>query len=317
MKKVVSSIVLVMSVFMVFALGGCQNNQTDELPVPGQWVESDLFVSEWLGIQFQLPAGWDAPSDRELEQILGAGALLLEYTDVELSEEMVEAMEDNVAHDMYVINYITGSTVQIMLERVPRALRNMEMDKVLEQSLEHLEDMGVEHSTIRNETVYIGELEFHVIDVVMNVFGMELHMSTFINLKGRNIISIAIGATDQSVIDDILGYFNVVGAQRIESVVPDFEIPEVDEGLVVGDFVGLWDWDTGDYTYDFREDGTGVRGFPDTPDLLEEFTWELINGELQIRIGMMTEVWRPTIEGNVLTINSLQVEGVSYSYIRR
>jgi predicted dehydrogenase len=319
MKNNKRSIILVISILMVFVLTGCGllDNQPDDYPEAGQWIESDMFVNEWFGIQFQLPGGWDAPTGSELEQLLGVGTMLMEGSDLELSDEMLEAMEERAAHDMYALSYTTGSTAQIVFERVPRALRSIDIEVVLENASAGLEEMGVDNTRVRENSFFIGDLEFHVIDAVMNMFGMEIHMSTFINLENRNIRSITVGSGDQSEIDVIMGYFNVVGAERIESVAPEFELPEVDEGLVAADFIGLWDWDSGDYIYDFREDGTGTRGFTHSPELEEEFTWELAGGELQIRIDMMIELWRPTIEGNVLTISSLQMEGLSYSYIRR
>ena len=317
MKKLKIAVVLIGLIIFATScgiIGG--NNQTDDNPRPGSWVAGDMFVNEWLGVQFQLPAGWDAPGPRQLEELLGMGAIVLEHADMEISEEILEAMEGGAVHDMYAINFISGSTAQIMFERLPRNARNVDMESEIEKLAEEMKrELPVSEATVRSNTVFIGEVEFYVIDAVLDMMGMSLYMSTYVNQEGRNLRMIAIGSLNREEIEHIWGYFNVVGADRIESVAPEFEIPEVNLSLVEEDFIGIWDWDMGmDYEYEFFDDGTGIRGMP---GLLEEFTWALVDGELHLRIGGMMELWVPAIDGDVLTITSLQIEGMSYSYIRR
>ena len=316
MKKLKIAIILIGCIIFATSCGAIGGgNQADDYPRPGSWV-GDMFVNEWLGVQFQLPAGWDAPGPRQLEEILGMGAIVLEHADMEISEEVLEAMEGGAAHDMYAINFVTGSTAQIMFERLPRSARNVDIASEIDDMIEELKrELPISEATVRSNTVFIGEVEFHVMDAVLDMMGMTLYMSQYVNLEGRNLRMITIGSTDRDEIEHIWGYFNVVGADPIESVAPEFDIPDIDLTLAEEDFIGIWDWDMGmDYEYEFFEDGTGIRGMP---GVLEEFTWTLVDGELHLRLGGMMELWVPTIEGDVLTITSLQIEGMTYSYIRR
>ena len=97
----------------------------------------------------------------------------------------------------------------------------------------------------------------------------------------------------------------------------DFNFSYGDEDDFLDDFdlaeelFGIWDWDQDDaYSVVFYPDGTGTRGFAEE---LESFDW--ITAGDYLFIGF--EHWAFTIEGGVLTIDSQQVPGVTYSYIAR
>lgn len=91
------------------------------------------------------------------------------------------------------------------------------------------------------------------------------------------------------------------------------------DSIDADDLVGMWEWNReGMWTYTFHEDGTGTRGV-----LLHdyhEFEWEIVRGELRIEcpvamFGVTSERWRPSIEDNTLTLESLQ-GGPTYIYTR-
>ena len=86
--------------------------------------------------------------------------------------------------------------------------------------------------------------------------------------------------------------------------------------------VGTWNWDSDrNFQYIFNSDGTGSRGFAGA---VETFTWSARSGdELRIRrnnapSGEITnERWIYTIAGDTLTIDSRQMPGMIFSYIRQ
>ena len=57
--------------------------------------------------------------------------------------------------------------------------------------------------------------------------------------------------------------------------------------------------------------------------VVEEFKWEIANGTLYMSfasissLGLTNEEWSAVIDGDVLTIESLQAPGLGYSYIRQ
>jgi len=309
MKNARKVFTLLLVVVMVFSLIGCRNDQSDAQPQAGEWIAEDMFVNEWLGIQFQLPAGWHVPTPSELEEILGVGAMVLSYADA-LSEDVINAMEEMPAHDLYAMHVATGSVAQIMFQRVGR---NTNMTQAIVEFSEGLRAAGLENIRTSEYTVFIGDVEFHVVYGGLSLMGTNVYFASYLNLEGRNFRVITINTMVEAEIAHILRYFNAIGTERIESIAP--EMPEVDLGLTEADFLGIWDWDFGmDYAYEFFDDGTGIRGFP---GMLEEFTWTLVNGELHLRIGVVVELWIPAIENNVLTITSLQAEGMIFNYIKR
>ena len=78
------------------------------------------------------------------------------------------------------------------------------------------------------------------------------------------------------------------------------------------ELVGLWAWnEMPAWTYEFHADGTGTRGVSDD----ESFTWHTVGDNLIIDAPLMVESWTFTIAGNVLTLESRQVQGMIYSYI--
>ena len=88
--------------------------------------------------------------------------------------------------------------------------------------------------------------------------------------------------------------------------------------------VGTWGWDQfTDWQYVFNPDGTGHRGQGFGADFWE-FTWETRGSQLRINLignvpsgHIRNERWDFTVDGNVLTIESRQERGLTYSYIRQ
>jgi len=86
-----------------------------------------------------------------------------------------------------------------------------------------------------------------------------------------------------------------------------------EDGLTESDFVGTWIWDfSTDFQLILEADGTG-----DWVGHHGEIEWAFVNGELRITTSLMIERWNPVIEGDTLTISSLQEDDLEYIYIRQ
>ncbi|MCL2839037.1 MAG: hypothetical protein FWE04_08285 [Oscillospiraceae bacterium] len=109
------------------------------------------------------------------------------------------------------------------------------------------------------------------------------------------------------ILDDIFG-----------GVYDTYDSYDMPDGVEISDhpLVGTWAWDgNGSWQYIFDGDGTGTRGiFPD----IETFRWSIPEaGHITMNIrGGMREQWSYTIDGAVFTLDSRQVAGVTYSYVR-
>lgn len=82
--------------------------------------------------------------------------------------------------------------------------------------------------------------------------------------------------------------------------------------------VGIWLWDTDSfYHYNFHEDGTGERVFP---EFTETFTWSTNGDRLTINRDtpgyneIENERWTYLIENGTLTIDSQHEEGIQWIY---
>ena len=78
--------------------------------------------------------------------------------------------------------------------------------------------------------------------------------------------------------------------------------------------VGTWVWDDGEiYQYVFHANGEGTRGYI---PIVQSFRWTVEDDHLDLRFRFLTENWTYAINNNVLTIDSRQVNNMTYSYIR-
>ena len=100
---------------------------------------------------------------------------------------------------------------------------------------------------------------------------------------------------------------------------------QADESGVNQALVGTWAWEFyPDWEYEFRSDGTGERGLDEFEDYMH-FTWSTVDGELHIDligtlptgVTVRNERWAYSIAGNALTISSLQVDGLEFTYVRQ
>ena len=81
--------------------------------------------------------------------------------------------------------------------------------------------------------------------------------------------------------------------------------------------VGRWDWDMGNYSYIFRADGTGSRGF--NRWFVLQFAWRISSqGDLEIEYLMdgSTHLYQLTMTDHSFTIRNRQ-SGEMYTYLRR
>ncbi|MCL1899648.1 MAG: hypothetical protein FWG11_03875, partial [Promicromonosporaceae bacterium] len=65
------------------------------------------------------------------------------------------------------------------------------------------------------------------------------------------------------------------------------------------------------WRFNFEAGGTGTRETTDS-----DMTWEFVGGQLHIGTAVFVERWYATIDGDVLTLVSAQVDGLYYTYQR-
>jgi len=348
MKKLLT-LVVVTSVLILTACG-----VDDVAPTAGVFTDN-VYINESVGLQFQLPRGWDFLNEQEIADATGIGAEVLSALGSDFTNnDVLNRMEESPLHDMMATNHFDGTNVQVMFQRLPRSARNASTQEELEKALEEFEDSGLNMvSTMNPGQTRIGSYDFYSANLEIEFFpGFYMAVRMFLRLDGRNMTMVNVTALNQSMIDDILNYFGYPGATLIE-------IPEL-ESAAASDLIGAWVWNMDeDYQLIFNADRTGIRGYiidsiDELIDLLaeeldeemiyefidefgvddlwelfaelwEEFEWELVDGVLYLdfeyfsSFGGFHEEWIATIDDDVLSIENIHPGGVglAFSYIRQ
>ena len=92
------------------------------------------------------------------------------------------------------------------------------------------------------------------------------------------------------------------------------ELAESNVTISEADLIGNWVWNFDhNFIYEFNANGTGQRGFPGSRF---DFYWEIIDGNVVVLdFWSSTDYWVATIEGNILTLGSLDTFEV-WQYLR-
>ena len=219
MFKKVSILMGMLVLFLGLTACGATSEEEDILPQRGSW-DGDVFVNEYLGIQFQLPEDWYAPDEDQLAAILGLGTEVMFPEGSEITDEILEFLEEEEMHDLYAINLMSGSSVQVLFSRLPRLSGNISVIELFEITQEELaEEMDMEIDFyIHSGTTTIGRYDFYGMDWTLEFIpGMEIVMRSFVNIDGRNIRTIMIGAMNDEEIENVLSYFSEPDESSIES----------------------------------------------------------------------------------------------------
>jgi hypothetical protein len=292
-----------------------EEDEERETPTRGRW-DNGVYTNEYLGLRFAPPSEWRAATDEEIAATMGLGMEVMDaFTDVDVSDEMWDQM-DSTFHEMMASNIFTNASVQIVFENLGFAgflMSESNFIDMMEEELSAMEGIGFVRVP---GTTEIGEYDWYSFGTVIEMNIPEVGEITvygrqFVNIHRGFIRLIQISYSDHSEsLEEILDMF--IGL--------DDPIPEhtpLEEGEHAEELVGTWEWDVdSSYTYTFNADGTGSRGFT---FMSEDFEWMTMGDDhLVIEMGLVgVESWTFTISDGVLTIDSRQIAGMTYSYIRR
>jgi len=296
---------LILSLVMAIGvLAACNalNNFIVIDPTRGSW-DGYVFTSEHLGFRFVLPPGWNSATDAEIAMTMGISAAMLENMDAEMPENL-DTLIDMMATSL------DGSIVILQFVRLGPG-RPPSMDDVLTEMAEDSGATGFYVDTGERGTVTIGAHEWEYFDTEFGGMGVTQYGRQYINIQNGFMRQIIVGTFDLSnpIRSDILDW--VAG---LEGSLPERpEPPAIEHSAAL---FGTWEWDMdASFTYEFNPDGTGIRGGAGIP--LEEFEWRTEGDHLIMDVPLMMESWTFTIVDDVLTIDSNQVPGLSWNYIRQ
>ena len=286
-------------------------------PVRGEW-NGNVWTSEYLGLYFEMPMGWEAASDEEKAAFLGLGVELV-FPD-RLTDDWWAA-QGTVLNDLMAIELVTGSNIQIIIERMPYI--DITLDELVVYTAELLPQFGI-GANLNVPSRVIAGAEWAGLDAYADFMGFRREMSYFIRLvDGFSWTILVTFGQNPRTIGEYLGLFGHIDHAPLPTWTPHLSIeaatalPALDAPDADHPLIGTWAWDEDEmYEYNFYPGGTGTRGFH-ALGIIDSFTWEAQDDHLVLRLPIMHESWTFVIDGDVLTIDSRQVPGMTFSYIRR
>lgn len=193
-KKALALIgVISTSIFVV----ACSVESQHLTPTRGEWV-GDRYVSEYLGLEFQLPNDWFA--------VMGVGV-----DNIYEGEEVIPAEafdDDGIFIDMFALSDVTGvSHVHISFKQLPESMNISEIE-ILEEWLLSLEnDEAFEMLEFSSETISIGDNDWYSIGGITSLGdGLTVETRMHAHIQGRyaRMIRIVFRSDDIVSIDEII-----------------------------------------------------------------------------------------------------------------
>ena len=281
--------------------------QREGFPTRGVWRDG-VYTSEYLGLRFVLLSGWTASTDEQIAAITDMIPGMMGELGSDLPPAAWEMAGITTFHEMMAGGF--SANIQIVFERLMPPMTNITAAQYAEIAVAQMTALGI--GTVMDPgqgITRIGAYDWISLGTAIDMGPFTAYGRQFINVHDGFVRIIIITYTENSeTVDEILSMF--IGLNDPVPHVPQLEM-ELDSTLL-----GTWAWDTdAGYTYVFNTDGTGRRGFP---GLIEQFEWMTEGADhLMIHTAIMVESWSYTISGNVLTIDSRQVPGMTFSYMRQ
>ena len=297
----------------------------DELqvgPVRGVW-NGNIWTSEYIGLYFYLPKGWEFASDVEIADMLGFDAATVSNgVGMAATDEFWEMA---VLYDLWAFDLETATAVSVLIEKMP------DLDFGVEEFIEYNARLILQFETDVNTDVeprQIGGFEWAGIEFYSDAISSRHNNSHFVRVVDGFAVVILVQTFDDygDTVDNFLQLFGCIGDAPEPSWEPVGSIMwgQMMDGLrqyglekpdAYHPLVGTWEWDLdGRFVYSFFAGGNGTRGFGGET---ESFLWGSSGDHLVIRLLFMDESWTFAISGDLLTIDSRQVAGLAWRYFRQ
>jgi len=145
---------------------------------------------------------------------------------------------------------------------------------------------------------------------------LRVNRSRFSYSINGDFLTITDSANDSWRFNRPIGFDEILDA--LTDIANDIDDAIGGANIEISDIVGMWEWEgSNQYYYRFHADGTGYRDFQG----FEAFEWFLIGDELHLEFddiaafGVDFEMWHVTLNGDVITLDSLQAAQLIYHYI--
>jgi len=218
MKKIWISFIA--GLFFVI-LSACQGNEVvSKLGI----VEDDIYINDFMGIQFQIPPGWRIASSEEMRDAFDFDDREIFFLyQLELEENYrILFDEGNFFFDMMSHSPETGEMFTSVISRIPEKNNNRGQDEIIQRIISSnmfLGDFMINYAlnyTLK-EPVQIGDFEWQLLEV-SETFWVDFTMYTtvYFRIEGENLFMLFFNGSMTGDFTETLKFLNEVNAPRLE-----------------------------------------------------------------------------------------------------
>ena len=203
MKKAIKiALIIFLVASMLFALTGCGKEKENKVEFSmGEW-KDNVYENEFLGLEFNLPEGWEYSSDEEIAKTMNLGTELLNDD----QKYAAEVSKLNSVYYMLAKNPSTGDNVTVLSEKPLVDVTTEYYLDQLETQLTAVDSINYEIGDASKEKV--AGREYSTLTVKAKMSGIELTQKYFVYKMDEYFIGIiATSANGETGINDMMKSF--------------------------------------------------------------------------------------------------------------
>lgn len=171
----------------------------------GTW-DGNTFTSTYLGVQFNMPAGWVVATDEDIAQVMNLG---FDMVGIDIDTDTLDALDVITFIDMMVSDPMTGGSVYITYERLIFPHTRISVQDYIGIAAQTIEMMGMDVNLDFPGTTRIGGVDWYSYGSEMDVFGTPVFGRYFVSIENGFARIISIIYSDFSMyVDDVLALFS-------------------------------------------------------------------------------------------------------------
>ena len=174
------------------------NNNTAKMS-RGVW-QDNLFTSEYTGLKYKLPSGWNIGTDEEIAEMMSVSLSVMTEAGMPFTQEMLNL---TTIYDMVVQDPSTGASVMILYENLAMSIGGTKCteDDYLDIIQKQFEEVGLGYTFGSKGTQTISGSTYKGIDASVTMYGVEMEQSYYVRKLDKYMIAIIVTSTSLS--DDV------------------------------------------------------------------------------------------------------------------
>lgn len=164
----------------------------------GKW-EDNVYTSEFAGLKFKLPEGWNRSTDEEIAEVMNLGKEVLE--DEGLYSSKITQL--TTVYDMMAKNPTTNGSIAIMMEKT--SAKETLYANSLKKQLEAVTQMKYNIGEFSEKTICGNK--YTVVPATINVSGQQIFQNYYIRSVGDYMVAILVTETSEANVNNLMNCF--------------------------------------------------------------------------------------------------------------